>query len=312
MDQGVAAILAALIAVAGVALGLFGARWQARSMREQANAAIEAVRAQGRDQNAQWRRTVRRDAWVEYLSAVDELRLSAGVVAGHLADEELPEADLALEGTHSRSVNAADAYRKIELEGPEEIVSKGYALQGSMVNTIFELEQALTAARSMRVLQEAAEREQQEVPSDRDQPIAAILSSLHELQAMDSQDPGRTQHGQQLDLQIITLGLLSATDAGALLFTYSQQLSLSEALERLPHGRWLRFHEVRTDFVQAARSIAVLSLPMPQRDRHRSGQALTTGFERVRKTDCPQEEAPGRRHRSTSRCRTESPCRCPT
>ncbi|MEW2191157.1 hypothetical protein [Streptomyces microflavus] len=254
MDQGVAAILAALIAVAGVALGLFGARWLARSMREQANAAIEAVRAQGRDQNAQWRRTVRRDVWVEYLGTVDEFRLSAGVVAGHLADEELPEADLALEDTLSRSVSATDAYRKIELEGPEEIVSKGYALQGSIVNTIFELEQALTAARSMRVLQEAGEREQQEAPSDRDQPIAAILSSLHELQAMDSQDAGRTEHGQQLGLQIITLGLLSATDAGALLFTYSQQLSLSEALERFPHGRWLRFHEVRTDFVQAARS----------------------------------------------------------
>ncbi|GAA3025785.1 hypothetical protein GCM10010448_04560 [Streptomyces glomeratus] len=103
MDQGVAAVLAALIAVAGVALGLFGARWQARSMQEQANAAIEAVRAQGRDQNAQWRRTVRRDVWVEYLGAVDEFRLSAGVVAEHLADEDLPEAELALEETRSRS-----------------------------------------------------------------------------------------------------------------------------------------------------------------------------------------------------------------
>jgi hypothetical protein len=254
VDQGVAAVLAALIAVAGVALGLFGARWQARGMQEQANAAIEAVRAQGRDQNAQWRRTVRRDVWVEYLGAVDEFRLSAGVVAEHLADEDLPEAELALEETSSRYACATDAYRKIELEGPEEIVSKGYALQGSMVNTIFELEQALTAARSMRVLQEAGEREQREVPSDQDRPIAAILSSLRELQAMDSQNPDRTEYGQQLGLQIIALGLISASDAGALLFTYSQQLSLSEALERFPHGRWLRFHEVRTDFVQAARS----------------------------------------------------------
>ena len=254
MDQGVAAILAALIAVTGVALGLFGARWQARSMREQANAAIEAVRAQGRDQNTQWRRTVRRDVWVEYLGAVDEFRLSAEVVTGHLADEELPEAELALEDTYARSVRATDAYRKIELEGPEEIVSKGYALQGSIVNTIFELEQTLIATRSMRALQEAGEREQLEALSDHDQPIAAILSSLCELQAMDSQDPGRTEHGQQVGRQIVALGLLSASDAGALLFAYSQQLSLSEALERFPHGRWLRFHEVRTDFVQAARS----------------------------------------------------------
>lgn len=251
MDQGVAAVLAALIAVAGVAFGLFGARWQARSMQEQANAAIEAVRAQGRDQNAQWRRTVRRDVWVEYLGAVDEFRLSAGVVAKHLADEDLPEAELALEATYSRSAGAADAYRKIELEGPEQIVSKGYALQGTIVNTIFELEQALTAVRSMGVLEEAGERE---VPSDQDRPIAAILSSLRELRAMDSRDPGRTEYGQQLGLQIIALGLLSASDAGALLFTYSQQLSLSEALEHFPHGRWLRFHEVRTDFVQAAHS----------------------------------------------------------
>ncbi len=71
---------------------------------------------------------------------------------------------------------------------------------------------------------------------------------------MDSHDPGRTEYGQQLGLQIITLGLLSASDTGALLFTYSQQLSLGEALERFPHGRWLHFHEVRTDFVEAARS----------------------------------------------------------
>jgi hypothetical protein len=254
MDQGVAAVLAALIAVAGVALGLFGARWQARGMQEQANAAIEAVRAQGRDQNAQWRRTVRRDVWAEYLGAVDEFRRSAGVVAEHLADEDMPEAEMALEATYPRSASAADAYRKIELEGPEQIVSKGYALQSAIVNTIFELEQALTAARSMGVLEEAGGREEREVPSDQDRPIAAILSSLRELQAMDSRDPGRTEYGQQIGLQIIATGLLSASDAGALVFTYSQQLSLGEALERFPHGRWLHFHEVRTDFVQAARS----------------------------------------------------------
>lgn len=30
-----------------------------------------------------------------------------------------------------------DTVRKIELEGPEQIVSKGYALQGSILTTIF-------------------------------------------------------------------------------------------------------------------------------------------------------------------------------
>ncbi|MGW0137513.1 hypothetical protein [Streptomyces calvus] len=254
MDQGVAAVLAALIAVAGVALGLFGARWQTRGMQEQANAAIEAARAQGRDQNAQWRRTVRRDVWVEYLGAVDKFRLSAGAVAEQIADEDLPEAELALEETNSHYARTTDAYRKIELEGPEDIVSKGYALQGSMVNTIFEPEQALIAARSMRVLKEAGEREEREVPSSQHRPIADILTSLHELMAMDSQNPDRTEYGLQLGCQIISLGLLSASDAGALILTYSQRLSLSEALERFPHGRWLRFHEVRTNFVHAARS----------------------------------------------------------
>lgn len=120
MDQGAAAVLAALIAVAGVALGLFGARWQARGMQEQANAAIEAVRAQGRDQNAQWRRTVRRDVWVEYLGAVDEFRISAGVVAEHLADEDLPEADLALEETRSRSVGAKTLIARSSSKGPSK------------------------------------------------------------------------------------------------------------------------------------------------------------------------------------------------
>lgn len=254
MDQGVAAVLAALIAVAGVALGLFGARWQARSMQEQANAAIEAVRAQGRDQNAQWRRTVRRDVWIGYLSVVDKFRITAGVVAEHLADEDLPQAELALDEACSRAADATDAYRKIELEGPEQIVSKGYALQGAIVNTIFELEQAFTAAQSIRVLQEAGEREQRGGSDEQDRPVTAILSSLRELQAMDSHGPGRTEYEQQLGLRMIALGLLPASDAGALLFTYSQQLSLSEALDRFPHGRWLRFHEVRTDFVQAARS----------------------------------------------------------
>ncbi|MFE4664573.1 hypothetical protein ACFRI7_11595 [Streptomyces sp. NPDC056716] len=254
MDQGVAAVLAALIAVAGVVLGLFGARWQARSTQEQATAAIEAIRAQGRDQNAQWRRTVRRDVWVEYLGAVDEFRLSAGVVAEHLADENLPEAELALEATYPRSVGASDVYRKIELEGPEHIVSKGCALQGAIFNTILELEQALTASRSMGVLEEAGAHELREVLSDQERPIEAILRSLRELRAKDSHDPGRTEYGQQLGRQIITLGLLSAFDIGALLFTFGQQLSLSEALKCFPHGRWLHFHEVRTDFVQAARS----------------------------------------------------------
>ncbi len=223
-------------------------------MQEQANAAIEAVRAQGRDQNAQWRRTVRRDVWVEYLGAVDEFRLTAGVVAGHLADENLPEAERELEVAHSRYVDATDAYRKIELEGPEQLVTKGYALQGAIVWTIFELEQALTAVRAMGVLEGAGQFEQREVPSDENRPIAAVLRSLRELRGMDSDDPGSTEYGQRLSLQIHALDLLAASDTTALVYTYAHQLSLSEAVERFPHGRWRRFHEVRTDFVQAARS----------------------------------------------------------
>ncbi|WP_055697374.1 hypothetical protein [Streptomyces silaceus] len=276
MDEGAAAVLAALIAVAGVALGLFGARWQARGMQEQANAAIEAVRAQGRDQNAHWRRTVRRDVWVGYLGAVDEFRRSAGVVADHLVEGDLTGAESALDAALSRSAEAADAYRRIELEGPEEIVSKGYALQGAIATTAIELDQELAAARSMSVLEEARERERGDSPSDpdpdpdhdrdrdrdrhqdqdpaQDRPIAAILSSLSELQAMDSGDPDRTAHGQRVGVRIIESGLLSAEDTGALVLTCGRRLSLNEALERFPHGRWLRFHEVRTDFVEAARS----------------------------------------------------------
>ncbi|MCF3122557.1 hypothetical protein IPZ68_23040 [Streptomyces arenae] len=272
MDEGAAAVLAALIAVAGVALGLFGARWQARGMQEQANAAIEAVRAQGRDQNAHWRRTVRRDVWVGYLGAVDEFRRSAGVVADHLVEGDLPGAESALDAALSRSAEAADAYRRIELEGPEEIVSKGYALQGAIATTAIELDQELAAARSMSVLEEARERERRDAPpgpdpdpdpyQDRDRdrdptqdrPIAAILSSLSELQAMDSGDPDRTAHGQRVGVRIIESGLLSAEDTGALVLTCGRRLSLNEALECFPHGRWLRFHEVRTDFVEAARS----------------------------------------------------------
>jgi hypothetical protein len=71
---------------------------------------------------------------------------------------------------------------------------------------------------------------------------------------MDSRDPGCTEYGQRLGPQILALGLLSSSDIGALISTFTRQLSMSEDVQCFPHGRWLHFHEVRTDFVQAARS----------------------------------------------------------
>ncbi|MFD9629793.1 hypothetical protein [Streptomyces violascens] len=133
MDQGIAAVLAAVIALFGVAVGLIGAHWQARGARAQAEAtisaalkqadsALETVRIQAKQQNDQWRRTVSREAWVTFLRSLDDFL--------DLADS----AQMTEFGQHSNSDGICHAleesfkvakrrFNETELESPGEIAS---------------------------------------------------------------------------------------------------------------------------------------------------------------------------------------------
>ncbi|NGO79187.1 hypothetical protein G6045_26560 [Streptomyces sp. YC504] len=142
MNEGVAAILAALIAVGGVGLGLVGARWQYRGALEQANAAvkaaqeqaqaaIEAVKAQGRDQNAQWRRTVRRDVWIDFIAVVAALQNEIDEVDGFLMRQDYQAAIDAYSVVNQRWLELHRPIGAIELEGPEEIIERALRVRNA-------------------------------------------------------------------------------------------------------------------------------------------------------------------------------------
>ncbi|MFI6938848.1 hypothetical protein ACIBI4_06220 [Streptomyces sp. NPDC050418] len=132
MNEGVAAILAALIAFGGVGLGLRGARWQYRGALEQANAAreaaqetaqaaIEAVKAQGRDQNQQWRRTVRREVWAQFLATLAKVDQAGDAMAKSGLVEDYERAAESLADAQRHLADLRNQIGVIELEGPAEI-----------------------------------------------------------------------------------------------------------------------------------------------------------------------------------------------
>ncbi|MFC4518258.1 hypothetical protein [Streptomyces ehimensis] len=249
MNEGVAAVLAALIAVAGVGLGLFGARWQARAAQQQAIAAIEAVRAQGREQNNQWRRTLRRDVWVDFLGAVDSFIESVNAIASHQLEHDYACAQAELEGvTRQRIREVHDAFRKIELEGPEEIIDKAAQLRMAVRNTLAQLDLDVPARRGRQRLEEAALQEEGPAPATR------ALEALQRLEEEASRGEPSVEDAYATLQAVRDTSLLSDDEATATVM-YSSRRRPEVDLERLiTRGHWPDVVEARAAFVIAARA----------------------------------------------------------
>lgn len=165
MNEGVAAVLAAVIAVAGVGLGLFGARWQYRAALEQANAAvraanaqaqaaIEAVKAQGRDQNTQWRRTLRRDVWVSFIAALDALEDAAREVTDLAVRDDFQGAVEAMSAVRQRWDELHRPIGSIELEGPEVIFDKALSVRSVYQSAMTDTDRDMKERAALQRLEE--------------------------------------------------------------------------------------------------------------------------------------------------------------
>ncbi|MFI6938849.1 hypothetical protein ACIBI4_06225 [Streptomyces sp. NPDC050418] len=179
MNEGVAAIVAAFIAVSGVGLGLVGARWQyrgalqqayaardaaqdqangaVRAAQEQAQAAIEAVRAQGRDQNQQWRRTIRRDVWIGFLAATDALNVAIEEVRV-FSSAEAHEA--ALDRFGATGVKWGELRKRIgevELEGPEMMIESARTVESALIQLSTRVDIGMRASEGESRLRHAAQ-----------------------------------------------------------------------------------------------------------------------------------------------------------
>lgn len=116
MDQGVAAMLGAIVGVGGAtvtaAATAWGLRWQSR--------------AQARTAHLQWQRQARREAYLGFLHAGGRLsrenaHLRDAVNAPNAAPPVTFETDWC-EALHSSRVGLIDAARVVDLEGPESLV----------------------------------------------------------------------------------------------------------------------------------------------------------------------------------------------
>ncbi|MFC9498880.1 hypothetical protein [Streptomyces sp. NPDC056982] len=141
--QGIGAVSAAAVTLFGIPAALVVGRWQlraalraseetARAGLAQADAsyraALDAVRAQGHVEHAQWRRGVQRDAYAAFLQSV----LSYHDCATNL-EPSAEEAEMRSRTAELKPLKADMSHKGwvVRLEGPEEVSSAARDLQVS-------------------------------------------------------------------------------------------------------------------------------------------------------------------------------------
>ncbi|MFF7130819.1 hypothetical protein ACFZBZ_00605 [Streptomyces sp. NPDC008196] len=142
--QGIGAVAAAVVAAVGIASTILIGRWTlrgalrgaeetARAGLAQADAsyraALDAVKAQGRNDHLQWRRGVQRDAYAAFLQSVLTYTDSAHNDLGRASGQEETRACIAaLRGLETDMSHRAWVVR---LEGPDEVAGAAINLEMS-------------------------------------------------------------------------------------------------------------------------------------------------------------------------------------
>ncbi|MEV8034377.1 hypothetical protein [Streptomyces sp. NPDC086182] len=159
--EGIGALAAAGVAGVGIAATLIGGRWQlrgalrgaeetARAGLAQADAsyraALDSVRAQGRNEHLQWRRGVQRDAYAGFLQSV----LSCTGRAKEDFMRASGQAETLAVVTAMKALETDMSHRAwvVRLEGPDEVAEAAATLQQSakMVALIEEIQARRMAA----------------------------------------------------------------------------------------------------------------------------------------------------------------------
>ncbi|MFE0219690.1 hypothetical protein ACFW0U_02220 [Streptomyces albidoflavus] len=170
MDQGVAAVAAAGIALGGVGLGLLGARWQSRGALRQAEATVQAalkqseatvaaVIAQAKHENNQWRRGHRRGVWLEFVEIVDNFgwQVSQCRMAAFHRDAARHQEGVA--EMRRLCIAAEKKLHQVEFESPSHISATTRRLINEMDAIRFSEDQSIrriSARSALRAIDESA------------------------------------------------------------------------------------------------------------------------------------------------------------
>lgn len=261
MDQGIAAVLAALIAIVGVGIGLIGSHWQSRgafrqadatvqAALRQADAAVEAVRAQAKEQNIHWRRTTQREAWVGFLRIVDSCQVAHHEIFEAQAFRQYDQ-ELAALGRLGESFDAARrSYYQIEIESPDEVVK----IVGDLLTALRELhsetKHSVYHASGMRILYSM--RESELSASSDDRPAHRVLNALREIAALNG-EPLTQGLNSRLHSELAAVTSLANDERVALSDHHMRVRRDVNGLSFILNDPYMRIRQLRDAFVWTAR-----------------------------------------------------------
>ncbi|MFF8653217.1 hypothetical protein [Streptomyces huasconensis] len=235
--SGIGAIAAAGVAALGIPAALAVGRWQMRG-------AVEAVRETAVSDQEQWRRSLRREASVQFLLAIAELdRFDADQLAGGPA-EAIESAGAAIEAAHRRST---EAYYVLLIESPPLSDLALRLMNAARARACAEVRDA-GEIRALAKMEEFSAELGPEIMQE----VDSALARLYHLY-LDPQ-PGdllwSPEHGRRMEAArraLVKLGRLSRAEIDAL---------ISIATRRDEETRTLRqgAEEAREAFVNAVRA----------------------------------------------------------
>ncbi|GAA0455465.1 hypothetical protein ACFQ2B_39515 [Streptomyces stramineus] len=154
-----------------------------------------------------------------------------------------------LEGvTRQRIGEVHDAFQKIELEGPEEIIEKAARLRMAARNTLAQLDLEVPARHGRQRLEEIARQERGLTPEH------LALEALRGLEKAASRGEPSVEEACAALQAVRDTDLLAADEARATVL-YSSRPRPGLDLERfLTYGNWPEIVEARAEFVIAARA----------------------------------------------------------
>lgn len=273
MDGEVAAALiggaCTLVGVAAGAVGAFvaarsqvaAARTQADAMLEQAEstyrAALDQARLERLSAHEQWQRSLRRDAYATFISALIEVERRVTQV------ELLTDEDTATSGALGNAVRALNsAQAGLELEGPESLSRQAGEVRTraeTAVDLALQMAPRVGAQRAMELATQTVTSSEREIAdSPGGQALAArrelvrLREALHQLRAGTLDHEAYTAVRDRTARSFDRAGFLTPQQSSALLSDPSGDIALrvghdhAAALERLA--------EERTKFVAHART----------------------------------------------------------
>lgn len=264
MDQGVAAALAALIAIVGVGVGLIGAHWQSRgalrhvdatvqAALKQADAAVEAVRAQAKEQNAHWRRTTQREAWVGFLRIVDSCQVAQRELFEAQAFRQHSQELAALQSLRESFDEARRSYYQMEIESPDEVVQIAGDLLAALQDLYSATSHSVHHASGLRMLHSM--RESELAGPSHDGHACSVLSTLQAISAL-SGEPLTADLNSRLRSELTAVTSLSNDERVALSSHHVRIRAGSrdvDGLTTIQNDPYMRIRRLRDSFVWTAR-----------------------------------------------------------